>query len=61
MSGNTMTPLVAIATALWILASVLPGNAQPAQRQAPSYARIGLLTFNTPEASVPFRTPVLYQ
>src|SRR5215203_5268575 len=54
-----MTPLVAIATAFWILASVLPGNAQPVQSQAPLHARIGLLTFNTAEASVPFREALL--
>jgi putative tryptophan/tyrosine transport system substrate-binding protein len=50
-----MTPVVAIAAAFCILASILPGHAQP----APSHARVGLLTSNTPEASVPFREALL--
>jgi putative tryptophan/tyrosine transport system substrate-binding protein len=54
-----MMPLVAIAAAFCLLASVLPGHAQPAPLRAPSHARIGLLTFNTPEASVPFREALL--
>ena len=50
-----MTTVVAIAAAFCILASILPGHAQPAS----SYARVGLLTSNTPEASVPFREALL--
>ena len=50
-----MAPIVAIAAAFCILASILPGHSQP----APSHAHIGLLTSNTPEASVPFREALL--
>jgi putative ABC transport system substrate-binding protein len=49
-----MRLLVTIA-ACWIFTSALPGNAQPGPPQAISHARIGLLTSNTAEASVPFR------
>jgi putative tryptophan/tyrosine transport system substrate-binding protein len=40
---------------LCTLSSVLPVKAQP----APLHARVGLLTFNTPEAGVPFRDALL--
>lgn len=49
--------LVIIAAASFcILLSIMPAQAQP----APAPARIGLLTFNTPEASVPFRDALLH-
>ena len=48
-------PMVIAAVFFCILLSVIPVKAQP----APAPARIGLLTFNAPEASVPFRDALL--
>ena len=53
-----MKLLIAIAVVLWTIASVLPTHAQPAPLN-PSHARIGLLTSNTAQASVPFREALL--
>ena len=54
-----MRLLVGIATAVWISTSVLPSNAQPVPPKAPSHARVGLLTPNTPEVNAPFREALL--
>ena len=53
-----MKPLVAIAAFLWTAAFGLPTYAQPTPLNPP-HARVGLLTFNTAQASVAFREALL--
>lgn len=55
---RTPVQLIALGALFWTCLSAAYG--QPLTTQARSHFRIGLLTFNTPEASVPFRDALLH-